>query len=58
MLTNKVLSKKMMPLMLKIAPGGQSTTEQLPKETEKFIYLLKGKLAITTSDQTHTLNKR
>ena len=57
MLTNKVLSKKMMPLMLKIAPGGQSTTEQLPKETEKFIYLLKGKLAITTSDQTHTLTK-
>ncbi len=57
MLTNKVLSKKMMPLMLKIAPGGKSTTEELPRETEKFIYLLKGKLTIITSNQTHTLTK-
>jgi len=57
MLTNRVLSKKMMPLMLKIAPGGRTTAEQLPKETEKFIYLLKGRLAVTTSDQTHTLTK-
>ncbi len=57
MLTNSVLSKKMMPIMLKVSPSGKSTTEQLPKGTEKFIYVLKGGLSITVSGKTITLKK-
>jgi len=57
MLTNRVLSKKMMPIMIKIAAGGGSTAEQLPKGTEKFIYILKGRLDVVMSKQTLTLKK-
>ena len=57
MLTNNVLAKKMMPVILKIAPNGKSTTEQLPENTEKFIYILKGEFHIKIGDQNHVLKK-
>jgi transcriptional regulator with XRE-family HTH domain len=57
MLTNNILSKKMMPLILKIAPGGQTVPEQSSDETEKFIYVLKGELAVFINQQMHTLKK-
>jgi transcriptional regulator with XRE-family HTH domain len=57
MLTNNVLTKKMMPVILKIAPGGKSTAEQLPKDTEKFVYILKGEFHIKVGDKDHIVKK-
>ena len=57
MLTSNVLSKKMMPVILKIAPKGKSTKEELPKNTEKFIYILKGQCEISVENQTHLLKR-
>lgn len=57
MLTNRVLSKKMMPVMLKIAPGGETSTEELPKQTEKFIYILKGECKTFVGSEAYTLKK-
>lgn len=57
MLTNNVLSKKMMPAILKIAPKGISTTEELPKNTEKFIYILNGECKVYVGPNSYTLKK-
>jgi len=57
MLTNNVLTKKMMPVILKIAPGGKSAAEQLPKDTEKFIYILKGEFHVKVGDKDYIIKK-
>ena len=57
MLTSKVLSKKMMPVMLKIDPEAKSSIEKLPKNTERFIYILKGKCEVTIESDKHLLLK-
>jgi quercetin dioxygenase-like cupin family protein len=57
MLTNNILSKKMMPVILKIAPSGQTTPENSTVETEKFIYMLKGEIELITADKTYNLKK-
>ncbi|MFC1807216.1 helix-turn-helix domain-containing protein [Candidatus Omnitrophota bacterium] len=57
MLTNKVLSKKMMPVILKVEPGGRSTDEELPRGTEKFLYVLQGECIAQIGTSTHTLKK-
>ena len=57
MLTSNMLSKKMMPVILKIAPGGKTTPEQSTIETEKFIYVLKGQVGVIIADEGHALKK-
>lgn len=57
MLTSYVLSKKMMPVVLKISPGGATSPEELPKESEKFIYILKGECKIYAGADNYTLKK-
>jgi transcriptional regulator with XRE-family HTH domain len=57
MLTNNILSKKMMPVMLKISSGGKTTPEQSRIETEKFIYVLKGEINLSIGTENHTLKK-
>lgn len=57
MLTGKVLSKKMMPVMLKIAAGGQTSPEEFPKQTERFIFMLKGECKAHVGPQAYTLKK-
>ena len=57
MLTNNILSKKMMPVILKISAGGRTTTEQSSKESEKFIYVLKGSVNIMIDGKAHALKK-
>jgi quercetin dioxygenase-like cupin family protein len=57
MLTRNVLNKKMMPIMLKIVPGGKSNPETNSVGTEKFIYVLEGKIEVTAGDKTYPLNK-
>ncbi len=56
-LTSKVLSKKMMPILLKIDPGGQTNPEQHPPGAEKFIYILDGTLTIIIGEDAFTLKK-
>ncbi|MFH1645064.1 MAG: cupin domain-containing protein, partial [Candidatus Omnitrophota bacterium] len=57
MLTSRVLSKKMMPVMLKIAPGGNTQNEQMPSQTEKFLYVTEGSCEAKVGNETFTLKK-
>ncbi len=56
-LTAKVLSKKMMPILLKIEPAGETHAEQNPPGTEKFIFILEGKIAATIAGETYALSR-
>ncbi|MCA9398910.1 MAG: helix-turn-helix transcriptional regulator, partial [Candidatus Omnitrophica bacterium] len=55
-LTNKVLSKKMMPTLIKIDPDGQTASEQGPLGSEKFIYVLEGSVEIHIAENAYTLS--
>lgn len=57
MLTNRVLSKKMMPQILGLLKGGVTTPEELPRHTEKFIYILKGECRAHIGSESYTLKK-
>jgi mannose-6-phosphate isomerase-like protein (cupin superfamily) len=41
----------MMPILLKIKAGGQTETEEYPLLTERFLYVLKGAIAIYISSE-------
>ena len=41
-LTKNVLKKKMMPVLVRIDPGGKTNKEQSPVGTEKFVFILDG----------------
>ena len=56
MLTMGVLKKKMMPIMIKLEPGGQTNSEQTPVGIEKFIYLLEGEMNAVIGPKTHNLH--
>lgn len=56
-LTNKVLTKKMMPTMLKIEVGGRTNPEQTRSGTEKFLYLVKGKIELKIGDKSLVINE-
>ena len=56
-LTNKLLSKKMMPVLLKIDSGGKTNAEQNILGSEKFIFILDGKLEVHVGDQSYPLSK-
>lgn len=54
-LTSNVLSKKMMPCLLKLAPGGRTNKEQNRPGTEKFIFVLEGKIEVKAGKETYLL---
>jgi transcriptional regulator with XRE-family HTH domain len=56
-LANHVLSKKMMPVMLKIEPGGSTHTEQNPPGAERFVLALEGTAELILKDKIFTLTK-
>ena len=56
-LTGKVLSKKMMPILFKIEPGGETHLEHNPFGTEKFIFVLEGKIDVKIDGETYPLSK-
>lgn len=56
-LTGNVLQKKMMPTLLTLDPGGKTSPEQNPVGTDKFIFILDGKLQIRIGDQEYSLGK-
>ena len=56
-LVTKALSKKMMPVLIKIEPKGKTKAERNPLGSEKFIYVLEGELCIYIKEETFTLSK-
>jgi len=56
-LTSKILTKKMMPILLKIDPQGTTNMEQNQIGTEKFVYVLDGKIEVKVENTSYTLSK-
>lgn len=56
-LANNVLSKKMMPVILKIEPGGATHTEQNSVGSERFILVLDGAIQVLLKDKKISLKK-
>lgn len=56
-LTTQVLSKKMMPVLLKIEPKGRTNPEQNQPGTEKFVFVLEGEVTVQLGGQTYPLKK-
>lgn len=57
MLASKVLDKKMMPILIKIQPGGTTHTEETKSGVEKFIYVLQGKIDARIGAERYQLTK-
>lgn len=56
-LTKDLSNKKMLPILVQLKPDSKTSTEQLKKGVEKFIYVLEGKIEITIGDTTNTLEE-
>lgn len=57
MLASKVLNKKMMPVLVKIAKGGRTHKEETKSGIEKFIYVLEGKIEANISGEKYNLGR-
>ena len=55
-LTTDTLNKNMMPLMMKLEPRGATHKEENRVGTEKFMYVLDGKVDVALGDKKYTLN--
>lgn len=56
-LTANVLGKRMMPILLKIEPEGRTNMEQNPPGSEKFIFVLEGKIEVHVGEKTYSLSR-
>lgn len=56
-LTTQVLSKKMMPIVLKIEEGGVTNPEQSSIGSEKFLFVLEGEIEARVGEKTFPLKK-
>lgn len=56
-LTTNVLSKKMMPILINLEPGGRTNKEENKSGTEKFLYVLEGKIQVKLAKETFTVSK-
>lgn len=57
-LTNKILTKKMMPTLLRVDPGGQTNIEVCQKTSEKFVFVLEGTLCVKIADKSYDLSPK
>ena len=55
-LTSQVLSKKMIPILIRLAPQGKTHTEEASDPTEKFLYCLEGNVRVTVGGKSYSLN--
>lgn len=55
LLVHQTLDKKIMPLMIKVAAGGETQKEQNKPGIEKFIYMLKGSIEASVGGRKYTL---
>lgn len=49
-LTSNALHKKMLPTLVTLQTGKSTSQEQAPVGTERFLYLLKGKISVTAGE--------
>jgi len=56
-LTTKVMSKKMMPTLMRIAKGGQTHKDEYKPGSEKFVYVLKGSVTAKIGKEEHVLSE-
>ncbi|HPS20287.1 MAG TPA: XRE family transcriptional regulator [Candidatus Omnitrophota bacterium] len=56
LMVSKVTDKKIMPLMIRMAPGGHTQTEENKPGIEKFIYVLKSRLTANIGKETYMLS--
>jgi len=56
-LTGKILSKKMMPIMLRIDPGGKTNAEQNQPGAERFVFVMEGKVHVIIGKEAYPLSK-
>ena len=56
-LTNKVLGKKMMPILLKIEPNGKANPEQNQTGSEKFVFVVEGQIKVQVAEETFPLSR-
>ena len=54
-LTNNVMTKKMMPIIMRIESKGRTSQEHGTPGSERFIFILKGKITAHIGDKTFTL---
>jgi len=57
MLTTKVMDKKMMPLFIKIQKNGKTHKEESKVGTEKFVYIMEGKISLKAGKEEYVLSK-
>ncbi|MBI3618299.1 MAG: cupin domain-containing protein [Candidatus Omnitrophica bacterium] len=56
-LTSNILSKRMMPILLKIEAEGRTNMEQNPPGSEKFVFVLDGKIEVQAGEKTYALSR-
>ena len=56
-LTSKPMDKKMMPLLIRIGKNGKTPEEKNKVGTEKFLYVVDGKISISISQENYSLSK-
>lgn len=56
-LTGNVLQKKMMPILLKIDPKGKTNKEKNQLGTEKFIFVLEGRIDVHIVGEVYEIKK-
>lgn len=57
MLTTRLLSKKMMPVLITIEEGGKTNAEKGPPGMEKFIYVIEGKVKVKVDKEIFPLSR-
>ena len=57
LLTKNVLSKQMMPTLIRIEEGGSSQKEQGQANAEKFLFILEGSIEAVIDANSYRLNK-
>lgn len=55
-LTSRVNYKKMLPMVLRIETGGSTNEEQNKIGTEKFVFVLEGKIVAAVGDKSYPLS--
>ena len=57
MLTSDVLNKKLMPVLITLQPGGTTHQEEAKVGTEKFVYILEGRVEVKLGADAHELRR-
>jgi transcriptional regulator with XRE-family HTH domain len=56
-LAKDIFNKKMLPVLIELKPGAKTQTDELKVGTEKFIYVLSGKIAAVVAKDKKVLSK-